>query len=61
MIYKCIVKFGHRGSGKYLERSLYVKAHNVTEAMSKAKGMRGVKKGNLKRTGASILAVLPQG
>ncbi|MCD6385013.1 hypothetical protein J7M23_04470 [Candidatus Sumerlaeota bacterium] len=59
--YKCIVKYGHIGSGKYIEKALYVRANNIIEAMAKAKLMRGVKKGNLKKTGGSILAVLPQG
>ena len=59
-VYKCIVKYGHIGSGKYIEKALFVRARSVTEAMSKAKSMRGVKKGNLKRTGGSILAVMQQ-
>ena len=58
-LYKCIVKFGHIGSGKYVEKALFVRARSITEAMNKAKGMGGVKKGNLKRNGGSILAVLP--
>lgn len=59
-LYKCVVKYGHNGSGKYLERALYIKARNIIEAMSLAKTHRGVKKGNLQRTGASILYIVPQ-
>ncbi len=58
--YKCIVKYGHIGSGKYLERAVYVQARSITEAMAKAKLLGGVKKGNLMKTGASILSVSPQ-
>ena len=55
--YRCIVKCGHVGSGKYTERAIYVKASTVTDAMTIAKHRRGVKKGNLFRTGSSVLAV----
>lgn len=56
-IYRCLVKFGHAGSGKYVERQIYVKAHNIMEALDRAKRRRGVKKGNMFRNGASVLKI----
>ena len=56
--YRCIVKCGHVGSGKYAERAIYVKAPTATDAMFIAKGRRGVKKGNQFRSGASVLTVV---
>jgi hypothetical protein len=58
-LYRCIVKCGHAGSGKYTERSVYVRASNIMDAMAKAKNFRGVKKGNLFKTGASVLTISP--
>ena len=55
--YRCIVKCGHAGSGRFTERSVVVSANNVTEAYMKAKRLRGVKKGYLMHSGASVLAV----
>jgi hypothetical protein len=55
--YRCIVKFGHVGSGRYAERAIYVRAPSVIRAMLLAKRRRGVKKGIQCRTGASVLAV----
>ena len=51
-VYKCLVKFGHAGSGKYLEMPIFIRARNIMEALERAKRFRGVKKGNLYRTGA---------
>jgi len=56
-LYRCLVKYGHAGSGKYTERMIYIRAKSVTEALNKAKHFSGVKKGNLFRTGASVLTV----
>ena len=56
-VYKCLVKFGHTGSGKYVAKPIFVRAHSITEAMDRAKRFSGVKKGNLFRTGASILQI----
>jgi hypothetical protein len=56
--YRCIVKFGHVGSGKASERAIYVRAPSVPEAMSIAKRHRGVKKGRHFRSGSSVLAVM---
>ncbi len=56
-IYKCVVKFGHAGSGKYVARPIFVRAHSITEAMDRAKRFSGVKKGNLFRSGASVLQI----
>ena len=56
-LYKCIVKYGHAGSGKYVEKPVFVRAHNITEALDRAKRFKGVKKGNLFRNGASVLHI----
>ncbi|MBN1516184.1 hypothetical protein JXA32_06410 [Candidatus Sumerlaeota bacterium] len=58
-LYKCIVKVGHVGSGKYVERPVFVWARDAMEAMQKAKSLGGVKKGRQKRTGSSVLEVQP--
>lgn len=55
--FRCIVKFGHAGSGKYTERAIYIWATDSLDALCKAKTLRGVKKGNLLRSGASVLRV----
>jgi len=58
--YRCLVKKGHFGTGKYLERVIIVQASNVIEAIEKAKIAPGVKKGGNALFGAtSILAVEP--
>lgn len=59
-LYRCVVKYGHVGSGKYLERKIYVHAKNTTEALTKVKHFRGVKKGNLLKNGASVLAIVQE-
>jgi len=56
-LYRCLVKFGHAGSGKYVEKPVYVRARDIMEALKRAKRCRGVKKGNLYRTGASVLQI----
>ncbi len=56
-LFRCIVKFGHAGSGKSVERPIYIRAHDIMEAMDRAKRYRGVKKGNMLRTGASVLRI----
>jgi len=56
-MYKCIVKFGHAGSGKYVAKPIFIRAHNITEAMDRAKRFGGVKKGSLFRNGGSVLQV----
>ena len=56
-LYRCIVKYGHAGSGKHIERSVFVWARDAAEAMYKAKHYRGVKKGALLRSGASVINV----
>lgn len=58
-LYRCIVKIGHAGSGKHMERPVFVWARDAAEAMQKAKNLGGVKKGHLKRSGASVLEVSP--
>jgi hypothetical protein len=55
--YRCLVKGGHVGSGKYLERYIYIQARSVIEALELAKRARGVKKGHFLRNGASVLSI----
>ncbi len=56
-VYKCVVKYGHAGSGKYVEKSVFVKARSILDALNKAKHRKGVKKGNALKNGTSILAI----
>ncbi len=56
-IYHCLVKGGHVGSGRFIERRLLIRANNILEAMQKAKGFGGVKKGHCYKNGTSILHV----
>lgn len=56
-LYKCIVKFGHAGSGKYVAKPIYIRAHNIAEALDRVKRFRGVKKGSLLRNGSSVLQI----
>lgn len=57
LLYRCIVKNGHVGSGRHVERTIVVRANSVLEAMNKAKRTPGVKKGRLMRNGGSVLSV----
>ena len=52
--YECLVKFGHMGAGQSFERNVRVKAHNIVEAMRRAKRMPGVKKG---QSGPAVMRV----
>ena len=56
-LYKCIVKMGHAGSGRFTERPLYVWAPDALAAMRKAKRKAGVKKGKMQKNGGSVLKV----
>lgn len=58
-LYRCLVQFGHAGSGKSIERPVFVWAKDPIEAMRKAKNFKGVKKGHLHRSGASVISVEP--
>ena len=55
--YECIVRMGHMGAGRFWERPVRVRADNVLEAMRRAKNLPGVKKGQLRANGASVLSV----
>ena len=55
--YRCLVKGGHVGSGKYVDRYVIVKARDVIEALAIAKRIGGVKKGHFLRNGASVLSI----
>ena len=57
MLFRCIVMNGHAGSGNHTERAIWVRARSTFEALRKAKRVRGVKKGHLLRSGASVLRV----
>ncbi len=57
MLYRCIVKNGHVGSGNHVERSIWVRASSALDALVKAKKVRGVKKGRMQRTAGSVLSV----
>lgn len=55
--FDCIVRMGHQGSGRSLERRIRVRADNALEALRRAKVMPGVKKGGLFGSGSSVLSV----
>ena len=55
--FDCLVKLGHYGAGRFLERHVRVRADNALEAMRRAKNLPGVKKGALRASGASVLSV----
>ena len=57
MTYQAVVKQGHTGAGKYLEKIVFIKAKDILEAMDIAKGLGGVKKGHLYNTGASVIDI----
>lgn len=57
ILFRCLVKQGHCGSGHHTERAIYVRARTSYEAMQKAKRRPGVKKGRMLRSGASVLSV----
>ena len=57
LLYRCLVKNGHCGSGRYRERSVFVRANSTVEALEKAKRLSGVKKGQHLRSGRSVLSV----
>ncbi len=59
-LYRCLVKCGHVGSGKYVERKIYVRAKTTTDALNKVKHYKGVKKGNLLKNGASVLTIIQE-
>lgn len=58
ILFRCTVKFGHVGSGRFVERYLWVRARNASEALNKAKRFPGVKKGQHYRSGRSVLEVV---
>ncbi len=57
MQFEALVKQGHAGAGKYLERKIYMTAANIIEALDIAKAKGGVKKGGLFNSGASVLNI----
>lgn len=56
-LYECLVRVGHQGAGRSLDRLIRVRADNAIEALRRAKGLPGVKKGQLRCSGASVLSV----
>jgi hypothetical protein len=55
--FDCLVRFGHMGAGRALERHVRVLALNAVDAMRRAKSLPGVKKGRERFSGASVLRV----
>lgn len=55
--YRCTVKMGHMGSGRFIDGVVEVNAHSAIEAMEMAKSRKGVKKGRLFQNGESVLKV----
>jgi len=55
--FDCIVRMGHQGAGRSIERHVRVRADNALEALRRAKGLPGVKKGFQNLGGTSVLSV----
>jgi hypothetical protein len=55
--YECLVKVGHAGAGRSMERSVRVRATDFLSALRIAKTLPGVKKGAQRFSGASVLRV----
>ena len=56
-LFECVVRMGHQGAGRSLERHVRVRADNALEAMRRAKVLPGVKKGFQRANGSSVLSV----
>lgn len=58
--YRCLVKKGHVGTGRYVEKWLIIQAPNIIQAIEKAKTSPGVKKSrNALLAATSIISVQP--
>ncbi len=55
--FDCVVRMGHQGAGRHVERHVRVRADNALQALRRAKGLPGVKKGFCRWNGASVLSV----
>jgi hypothetical protein len=51
------MKFGHVGSGKYVDKAFCIQAETIMEAYEKAKAKRGVKKGRMQLNGESVISI----
>ncbi len=56
-LFDCVVRVGHQGAGRSLERRVRVRAENALEALRRVKGLPGVKKGAYSANGSSVLSV----
>ena len=57
MTFECVVKKGHTGAGSYNEQKIYIKAHDILQAMDIAKNKGGVKKGRSNNSCQAVLSV----
>jgi hypothetical protein len=57
--FDCLIRFGHMGAGRALERYVRLQAYDAVDAMRRAKSLPGVKKGRQRFNGASVLRVQP--
>jgi hypothetical protein len=57
MKFECVVKQGHKGSGKFNEHKIFIYANNILEAFSKAKNAKSVKKGKPYLYGQGIISI----
>ena len=55
--FECLVRMGHYGAGRSFDRLVRVRADNALDAMRRAKGLPGVKKGHARANGSSVLSV----
>jgi hypothetical protein len=57
-LFDCIVRMGHQGAGRSIDRHVRVRADNALEALRRAKFLPGVKKGLQCANGSSVLSVM---
>ena len=55
--FECLVRMGHAGAGRSWDRLVRVRADSAMEALRRAKGLPGVKKGQARQSGSSVLSV----
>ncbi len=58
-IFDGVIRYGHIGAGRAWERHVRIQAWDALDALRRAKGLPGVKKGREFTSGASVLRVQP--
>lgn len=55
--FECLVRMGHAGAGRSWDRLVRVRADSAMQALQRAKVLPGVKKGQARYSGSSVLSV----